>query len=108
MIELNEPNCFNSLKDRVIIAKKNAANDGNGEEGGQLKIFKLNRGMKLHLFDELFVTPTELQSALLLPPRKRLESHLETIASTLRQFPALRELSNSTIRDLAEVVEYRT
>jgi hypothetical protein len=108
VIDISEPCCFNSLNDRVIIAKKNAANDGNGDEGGQLKLFKLNRGMKLNLFDDLFVVPSDLQTALLVPPRKRLESHLETIASTLRMFPALRELSSSSVIDLAEVVEYRT
>ncbi len=81
--------------------------DDNADTGGFLKVFKLNHGYKLELFDDLFIKPTELQEALMLEPSKRMVEHIEIISTTLRLFPFLRGLSDSSISDLANIVEYR-
>lgn len=81
--------------------------ENSNEGGGFLKVFKLNHGYKLELFEDLFIRPNELQVALLLEPSKRLVQDVEVIATTLRLFPFLRGLSDSGISDLATAVEYR-
>lgn len=81
--------------------------ENSNEGGGFLKVFKLNHGYKLELFEDLFIRPNELQIALLLEPSKRLVQDVEVIATTLRLFPFLRGLSDSGISDLATAVEYR-
>ena len=44
---------------------------------------------------------------MLVPPDKRTEEQLDTIGCTLKLFPFLWPVNDSTIRELARVVEYR-
>lgn len=111
---LNEPeyDCGNTLQDKIREAKrmKGGAAGGdevNNAEGGFLKVFKLNHGYKMELFEELFNKPSELQECLLVEPHKRMTQHLEVIVTHLRLFPFLRGLSDSLLSDLANIVEYR-
>jgi hypothetical protein len=109
-LEIPDSSCQNGLKDKISQHKKLLRGDmvdNNNEGGSFLKVFKLNHGYKLELYDDLFIKPSELQEALLLEPNKRTVADIETIATTLRLFPFLRPLSDSSISDLANIVEYR-
>ena len=76
-----EPNLRNSFAHKkleaIMSARQNKQDatgdsaDGDAKGGGQLKAFKVRHGMRMELFQDLFVQPTELQRALLVEPNKR-------------------------------------
>ena len=111
VLNIDEPKCYNSLRDRVIESRKHVKADTDSEQPSSedtfLRVFKMNNGCKADLFQDIFARPSELQEALLIPPEQRNKKHLEIIGTTLKLFPVLMGLSNSKVRDLAKVLEYR-
>lgn len=112
VVDVDEPVCKNGLKDKIREGRKLMKGEldeleGGDNEGGALKIFRMNNGMKSRLFDDIFIKPSELQSSLLVEPGHRDITQIEVICTTLRLFPFLRGLSESILTDLANAVEYR-
>lgn len=116
VLNVDEPSCRNSLRDKVNESRARTLGTGHGEAssdrnggggGGFLKQFKLNAGFGEDLFEDMFVKPSELQSALLVKPGERLSSDLRMIETTLRLFPIFGRSSSSMLLDLAQNIEYR-
>eukprot|EP00597_Dinobryon_sp_UTEXLB2267_P014299 CAMPEP_0170116102 /NCGR_PEP_ID=MMETSP0020_2-20130122/12003_1 /TAXON_ID=98059 /ORGANISM="Dinobryon sp., Strain UTEXLB2267" /LENGTH=1446 /DNA_ID=CAMNT_0010344023 /DNA_START=151 /DNA_END=4491 /DNA_ORIENTATION=- len=116
-VQVPEPSLRNSFahkKLEAIVAARQNKQDVSGDTsesdakgGSQLKAFKLRHGMRLELFQELFIQPSEVQKALLNEPNRRSSDNRQVICTALRLFPFLRDLSDSNINNLANVVEYR-
>ena len=80
-VSVPEPSLRNSFQHRkleaIISARQNKqdmtgdSTDGDAKGGGQLKAFKLRHGMRMELFQDLFIHPSELQKALLVEPSQR-------------------------------------
>ena len=113
VLSVDEPSCRNSLRDKVNESRIRSMGTGNGEassernSGGFLKQFKLNAGFGDDLFEDMFVKPSELQTALLVNPGERLTNDLRLIETTLRLFPIFGRSSSSKLQDLAQNIEYR-
>lgn len=113
VLSVDEPSCRNSLRDKVNESRARSLGTGHGEAssdrngGGFLKQFKLNAGFGDDLFEDMFVKPSELQSALLIKPGDRLSNDLRLIETTLRLFPIFGKSSPSMLLDLAQNIEYR-
>jgi len=111
VLNIDESNCQNSLRDRVKASRKNvkieADNDDSNSHDTFLRIFKMNNGYKADLHKDIFEKPSELQSALLVHPEQRGPAEATVIATALKLFPLLGGLSDSKINDLAKVLEYR-
>lgn len=111
VLNIDEPNCHNSLRDRVKESRRqvkaNVNNDETSSEDTFLRVFKMNNGYKADLFKDIFERPSELQTALLVHPENRTPENVQVITTTLKLFPVLASLSDSKIRDLAKLLEYR-
>lgn len=108
-IRIDDSSARTGLREKIIDHRKaNKSEDGsNGDGGGALKIFKMNNGYELELFDDLFKKPSDLQYALITAPLDRTNTQHNIIKDTLKMFPFLRKMSSSSVQELAGVVEYR-
>jgi tetratricopeptide (TPR) repeat protein len=108
-VRIDEPTARTSFLEKIVDHRKaNKSEDAGHEDGGgALKIFKMNNGYELELFDDLFKKPSSLQYALITPPSDRTIDQHNIIRDTLKTFPFLRKMSPSSIQELAGVVEYR-
>ena len=111
VLNIEDSNCQNSLRDRVKASRKMVKVDANNDEHNShdtfLRIFKMNNGYKADLFKDIFEKPSELQTALLVHPEQRGPAELSVITTALKLFPLIAPLSDSKIFDLAKVLEYR-
>ena len=80
-VAIPEPTLRNSFYHRkleaILSSRQNKqdiggdATDSDAKGGGQLKAFKLRNGMRMELFHDLFIHPSELQKSLLVEPSQR-------------------------------------
>mmetsp|Transcript_3630 Transcript_3630/g.3742 ORF Transcript_3630/g.3742 Transcript_3630/m.3742 type:complete len:1402 (+) Transcript_3630:77-4282(+) len=101
-----------SIRDRKALLMQQQRNSNNRDSGaqqlGHLDAFKTLNGIKRNLFDTLFVRPTSVQEALVVPGSERTRMHLECISSVLRNDDFFHNLSDAAMIEMASLVEYRT
>lgn len=111
-LKIKEPSAKNGVREKIAEGKTMMRGEGvsigQSTEGGFLKMFKLNNGLEMELFDDLFKRPSLLQHALLVEPSMRTVEQYQIIRDTLKLFPFLRSLPESLMQELGRIIEYRT